>query len=259
LDAFSTDQLVMEEMQMADGDALIQGQPGWLGNSSQTPTQIVNGGASGDGTGLYLFGSNDGRGLYVVGRGANQAGVQSYSYASDGVSALALQYGSPVSAGVAGRSLAQNGVGVYGSHPHWIGVWGEGSVGTVGQSSSDFGVGVEGNADGEGGVGVFGAATGSQAIGVYAVAPSPESAALQVNGRAVFSSAGELTLSKGAKNGTQWGLTLSASAFVIATLQQNLPGIYVRAAVTNAAAGSVTVYLNKAPKADARVGWMVVN
>ena len=244
---------------MADGDALIQGQPGWLNNSSQTPTQIANVGTTSDGTGLYLFGSNDGRGLYVVGRGANQAGVQSYSYGSDGINAVALQYGSPTSVGVSGRSLAQNGVGVYGSHPQWIGIWGEGSVGTMGRSSSDFGIGVEGNADGEAGVGVFGMATGSQAIGVYATAPSPESAALQVNGRAVFSSAGELTLPKGAKSGTQGGLTLSTSAFVIATLQQNLPGVYVRAAVTDAVAGSVTVYLSKAPKVDARVGWMVVN
>jgi hypothetical protein len=36
---------------MADGDALIQGQPGWLNNSSQTPTQIANVGTTSDGTG----------------------------------------------------------------------------------------------------------------------------------------------------------------------------------------------------------------
>jgi hypothetical protein len=129
----------------------------------------------------------------------------------------------------------------------------------VGQSTSDFGIGVEGDASGQGGIGVFGAATGSQAIGVYAYAPSPESAALRVNGRAVFSSAGRITVPAGTTSATQSGLSLSSAAFVIATLQQNLPSVSVRAAVPNAAAGTVTVYLNQAPTVNATVGWMAVN
>jgi hypothetical protein len=208
---------------------------------------------------MYLFSGTNGRGLYVVGRGANQAGVQSYSYSGDGVVAIALPFGSQASAGVRGRSLAPNGVGVYGSNPQWVGVWGDGSIGAVGQSSSDFGIGVEGDASGQGAVGVFGAASGSQGIGVYATAPNPDSAALQVNGRAVFSSAGRIVVPAGATSGTQSGLTLSAAAFVIATLQQDLPNVLVRAAVPNAAAGTVTVHLNQAPTVNAAVGWMAVN
>jgi hypothetical protein len=208
---------------------------------------------------MYLFSGTDGRGLYVVGRGANQAGVQCYSYAGDGVVAIALPFGSPASAGVRGRSLAPNGVGVHGSNPQWAGIWGDGSIGAVGQSSSDFGIGVEGDASGQGGVGVFGAASGSQSIGVYATAPDPDSAALQVNGRAVFSSAGRIVVPAGATSGTQSGLTLSAAAFVIATVQQDLPNVLVRAAVPDAAAGTVTVHLNQPPTVNAMVGWMAVN
>jgi hypothetical protein len=246
-------------MHMADGNPVIQGSPGWGTNITQTPTQIANGAPVGDGTGLYLFSGNNGRGLYVVGRGVNQAGVQCYSYAGDGVSAIALPFGSATSAGVRARSVAQNGPGVHGSNPQWVGVWGDGSIGAVGQSSTDFGIGVEGDASGQGAVGVFGAATGNRGIGVYATAPSPDSAALQVNGRAVFSSTGRIVVPAGATSGTQSGLTLSTAAFVIATLQQDLPNILVRAAVPDPAAGIVTVHLNQAPNVDATVGWMAVN
>jgi hypothetical protein len=52
-----------------------------------------------------------------------------------------------------------------------VGVWGDGSIGVVGQSSSDFGIGVEGDSSGQGAIGVFGADSGIQGIGVYATAP----------------------------------------------------------------------------------------
>ena len=47
----------------------------------------------------------------------------------------------------------------------------------------------------------------------------------------------------GATTGTQSGLSLSGAAFVLATLQQDLQGVLVRAAVVDAAAGTVTVHL----------------
>ena len=88
---------------------------------TQTPTQLVNGAAAGDGTGMYLFGGADGRGLYVVGRGGNQPGVQSYSYAGDGVSGVALPYGcsasGPGAIGVFGAATGTRGVGVYATAP----------------------------------------------------------------------------------------------------------------------------------------------
>ena len=60
-------------------------------------------------------------------------------------------------------------------------------------------------------------------------------------------------------SGSQAGLSLSTAASVIATLQQDLAGILVRAAVADPAAGTVTVHLNQAPTVDATIGWMAVN
>jgi hypothetical protein len=188
-------------------------------------------------------------------------GVRAYSYQGDGVNGIALPYGQQQNGvGVRGQSLAPDGVGVLGFHPRGgPGVWGSGSIGVVGQSSNDFGIGVEGDASGQGAIGVFGAASASRGIGVYATAPSPDSAALQVNGRSVFSQSGRIVVPAGATSATQSGLSLSTAAFVVATLQQDLPGVLVRAAVPDPVAGMVTVFLTGAPSVDATVGWMAVN
>jgi len=288
---------------MADGGPVIQGAPGWPANVTQTPTQLVNGAAAGDGTGCYLFSGAVGDGLYVVGRGGGQTGVQSYSYDGDGIRAVALGQaptagvrgisvspsagsagvvganaravgvsGSGGLAGVVGEASAPDAPGVQGTHQAGgndgvgvygtarTGVWGDGTIGVIGQSQRDFGIGVEGDASADGGIGVFGAATGSRGgIGVYATAPSPGSAALQVNGRAVFSSSGRLMVPAGATSATQAGLSLSQASLVLALLQEDLPGVAVRAAVPDPAAGTVTVHLTQAPAADTAVAWMVVN
>lgn len=43
------------------------------------------------------------------------------------------------------------------------------------------------------------------------------------------------------------------------TVQQDLPGVWVRAAVPDVAAGSVTVHLSKAATVSAAVAWFVIN
>jgi hypothetical protein len=208
---------------------------------------------------LYLFAGGAGIGLYVVGRGTDQAGALCYGYGGDGVTGVALPYGSTTSAGVRGIGLATDGVGVRGSHAQRVGVWGDGPIGVVGQSTAGFGIGVEGDAYEDGAIGVFGAAGGSRGVGVYATAPRADAAALQVNGRMVLSTSGRITVPAGATSGSQGGLSLSTAASVIATLQQDLAGILVRAAVSDPAAGTVTVHLNQAAPVDATIGWMAVN
>lgn len=52
---------------------------------------------------------------------------------------------------------------------------------------------------------------------------------------------------------------IDASSFLIATVQQNIAGIYVRGAVANVASNSCTIYLSKAPTQNVKVGWMVLN
>jgi hypothetical protein len=148
---------------------------------------------------------------------------------------------------------------VSGSNPNNVGVVGSGSIGVLGTNLREFGIGVEGNGVDQGSIGVFGMSTGERGIGVYATANAAGSAALQVNGRSVFSNSGQIVVPAGATSGSVSGLTLSAAASALATLQQDLPGVSVRAAVPDPAAGTVTVHLSAAPAVDATVGWMVVN
>ncbi|HEX9542105.1 MAG TPA: hypothetical protein VGA04_28575 [Streptosporangiaceae bacterium] len=42
-------------------------------------------------------------------------------------------------------------------------------------------------------------------------------------------------------------------------MQQNVAGVWVRAAVPNVSGSSFTVYLSKAVSASTKVGWFVVN
>jgi len=58
---------------------------------------------------------------------------------------------------------------------------------------------------------------------------------------------------------SQGGVALTSGSLVLATLQQNLSGVCVRAAAPNTTGSSFTVYLSKAPSAPATVAWFVVN
>lgn len=253
---------------MADGNPIIQGAPGTTGNITQTPTNLSNSSTAANGTGLYLFSGTNGDGMYVVARGTNRDGVRAYSYQGDGVQGYAGIWGTG-GAGVRGSGFSASSTGVSGDSRHGVGVrgsgeqagaWGEGTIGAIGQSTPDFGIGVEGDASGEGSIGVFGITTGGGGgVGVYATAPSAESAALQVNGRAVFSSSGRLVVQAGATSATQTGLTLNGPSLVLALLQEDRPGVAVRAAVPNPGAGSLTVHLTQAPTANTAVAWFVLN
>jgi hypothetical protein len=59
--------------------------------------------------------------------------------------------------------------------------------------------------------------------------------------------------------GTVTGVALTAASLVLATLQQNLSGVYVRSAVPDIPASSFTVHLSKAVTTGAKVAWFVVN
>jgi hypothetical protein len=82
---------------------------------------------------------------------------------------------------------------------------------------------------------------------------------LQVAGSAVISRSGIITVAAGASSATVTGVTLTSASLVLATLQQNLSGIWVRAAVPKTAGSSFTVYLNKTVSVGARVAWFVAN
>jgi hypothetical protein len=192
----------------------------------------------------------------VRGENAGAVGVSG----SGGQAGVLGEAVNPGTAGVQGihRAGITDGIGVYGFAR--TGVWGEGTVGVVGRSDSGFGVGVEGDATAAGGIGVFGSTGASGGAGVYATASTADSAALQVNGRAVFSNSGRLLVAAGATSATTPpGLVLNPASLVFAMLQDDRPGVLVRAAAADPAAGTVTVHLTQAVPADTAVAWMVVN
>jgi hypothetical protein len=88
---------------------------------------------------------------------------------------------------------------------------------------------------------------------------------LGVVGPAVFDRSGVVSIKYPARSATvAVPEGLSSSSLVLATMQNFIAGVYVLAAVPNAATGKVTVALSKAPGTastplTARVGWFVVN
>ncbi len=54
------------------------------------------------------------------------------------------------------------------------------------------------------------------------------------------------------------GIALTAGTFVIATLLQYRSGVWVAAAVPNAGADSITIYLNKKVTSAVKVGWIAL-
>jgi hypothetical protein len=214
----------------ADGDNVILGQT----NSETNVTIITNpstgasaliGIASGGGDALAGQ-SSTGHGVFGFTRGSSASGVYG---ANDGDGN-----------GVSGHVNNAGASGVYGAN-------------------DGTGFGVAGRANG--GVGTL----GDSANGVGVWASSANGTALQVTGTAQFTStaqfsnSGVLTIAAGKSSATQGGVTLTPASLVLATVQQDRPGVWVRSAVANAAKHSVTVHLSKPVPARTRVAWFVVN
>lgn len=227
--------------------------------------------------GYGVRGGSYANGAGVQGRAADGVGVHGQCLAGGiGVHGEAatgqgvLGTGSRI--GVAGEASGERGIGVYGRTGRGLeggygvygyartGVWGDGDIGVLGRGVTEHGVGVEGDALGEHGVGVYGvtlATTGG--VGVCAVAPHAGSAALEVQGSAVFSSAGRAVVPAGADLITVTGPAIGAASMVVATVQQDKPGVAVRAAVPDPAAGSFTVHLTRSSPTETAVAWFVIN
>lgn len=123
--------------------------------------------------------------------------------------------------------------------------------------------------------GVSGADDGG--IGVLASSSPTNGVALGVDGRASFTRSGTVRISFPAKSvtvaapsGQAWGWLKppygqeGPKALVLATLQTQIRGVYVAAAVPDPNKGSFTIYLNKAPGTSDHpksvdVAWFIVN
>ena len=194
---------------------------------------LGSGGASG-GVGVIGLGGGDSTGVIGNGDGSG-SGVVGNSGAGDahGVEG----FGSGTGSGVVGRGGAGGGAGMVGS------ALGNGS-GVVGIGAGS-GAGLEG-IGGAGGVGVLAESSGG-------------GTALKATGRVVFSKSGVLTVPAGKSTVTKTGVALTAASLVLATLQQDVPGVWVRSAVPNVTAKSFTVHLSKAVSAKTKVAWFVLN
>jgi hypothetical protein len=189
---------------------------------------------------LYGCGSSTG----VVGEGFTGVFGSGGGTGVMGVSPLTGIFGDGDQVGVQGNT--RTGVGVKGSNNGSTGIGVEGEVLGVG-------TGVYGHAL-ENGAGVFGDTTD----GVGVQARSTNGQALRVLGRAEFSNAGTTIVPASKSSVKVTGVQLTNSSFVIATLQGNVAGTWVRGVNMNVGAGSLTIYLNKAVSQVRVVGYFIV-
>lgn len=143
--------------------------------------------------------------------------------------------------------------------------WAESSSGVavVAKSSGHDGIqshslgssGVTGTTNG--GRGLYGIAFDANGTGVRAEAPGGGTA-LQVAGRAKFSTSGRLTFGAGQSSIFKTGVPVGGLSLVLAVLQTNRPGIYVRAVVPYPSTDSFRIYLNAAVPGTTHVAWFVL-
>jgi hypothetical protein len=259
----------------ADGDPALLG----AANTSTAATSFENTGA--DGT--SLAGTSNGDGIGVSGVSATGTGVSGAS--TDTSPTLDRNAGSRktgvlgTAGDTAGASVNTDETGVYGFaslSPFSSGVWGESTSGYGVLGSGATGVygdgywgvyatgttGVIGDA-GINGVGVYGF-TGSGSIpeptygvGVYARAESTAQTALQVVGKVRFSRSGRASVSAHATSRKVPMAGVTSSSYVIATMQTNVSGLYVRGVTCGA--GYFNIWLSKAPGKTVYIAYLVIN
>ncbi len=157
--------------------------------------------------------------------------------------------------GVLGRGVingvqgvgGNGGTGVFGTHTGGtgIGVWGQ----TGGTGSAVYG---EATANG---IGVFGDSTNGTGV----QARSTTGPALNVLGRAQFSLSGIAVVKADRASVTVSNVALTNSSLVLALIQGNVQGTWVRGVVLDIVGDKLTIRLNKVVSNAAFVGWFVVD
>jgi hypothetical protein len=82
---------------------------------------------------------------------------------------------------------------------------------------------------------------------------------IHLQGRTFFSRSGLLTIAAGKPSVRLTGIALTSRSLVLAVLQQDRPGVFVRAVVRDAANSWFTIKLNAAVGSDTLVAWFLVN
>jgi len=252
----------------APGDAVLVDSTlsgaGTTAISSTTTTGAAIAGSTADGTGLKGS-STDNTPVPDFSVASNRTGVIGAAGATDIVEKEISANTDEV--GVYGFSTTSaNSSGVWGDSFDGTGVSGTGGTGVFG--AGYYGVYAFGRVavTGEGyytETGVYGYSGALAAplpppgVGVQATAGSTSQIALNVTGKAKFSRSGRTYVATGqyARKITMAGVT--ASSYVIATLQTRRTGVYVHAVVPGT--GYFYIYLNKAVTANTYVGYLVIN
>ena len=192
-----------------------------------------------------------GRAGDLTGAPTNTSEVGVYGYANSSTDAAGVLGQTLLGFGTVGTST--NGIGVFGSGPigvngdGFVGVYGTGRQGVLGDATpNDTGV--------YGWVGVGAPGTAPAGIAVHAAAEAAYTA-LNVVGKTKFSRSGRKAIAKGKSSLVVSLAGVTTSSYVIATLQTNRSGVWIRAAVP--ASGKFTIYLNKAVAASTYIGYLV--
>ena len=236
-----------------DGDVVLGGSI-FTNQGPATTYLAIN--SNTNNTGLSVSANNSGTAVYA----STPTGYGVWGSTSS--SSLAGAYGVNQSSGPGVKGTSSSGDGIVGEGAG-NGVLGRtanpGASGIYGENTGN-GFGVAGRSTGTGGVGVLGEAAGSSGVGVRAIGGS---AAIDVEGKALFSRSGVITISYPNARATILGVQLSADSLILATAQANV-GVYVKSAVPRATLDGFDIVLSKAPGSGSnpksvQVGWFVVN
>jgi hypothetical protein len=233
----STDTTATDDFSVASHKTGVIGSAGAPSTAVNTDETGVYGIADVTGNSTGVWGdSSQGTGVYGSGF-TGVAGTGDWGVYAEGVSASLVAYN-------------ESNVAVYGAAFNFSEAPAAGEIGVLG-AGPHTGVGVYGFA-GDGAV-----PAPPSGVGVYARALSTSEIALYVSGKARFTRSARVSISSTAtsKKITMAGVT--SSSYVVATMQTNVSGLYVRAVVCTT--GSFTIYLSKAPGKTVYVGYLVIN
>ena len=147
------------------------------------------------------------------------------------------------------------------------GVFATGVVAVKGESTTAGEPAIYGHNDAADAAGVVGeASTGTGVAGITNAgtagqfeALQPSGTALKTVGRAQFSRSGKVTFNAGNVSKTVTNHAIEADTIVVATIQGNVSGTWVRGVSVSAAADTFTIRLNKAAPSQLTVGFFIIN
>jgi hypothetical protein len=119
------------------------------------------------------------------------------------------------------------------------------NVAVFADTTSGVGEGISVKAKTKNGVGVWAECTGGEAIHVIGVTH--------------FSRSGSASFASGASSKTISGYRIASDTLVVATIQGDVAGTWVRGVTVNVPGQNFTIRLNKAAPKALKVGWFIVN